>query len=323
MSKIDGRLANWYFALGVILTAAQRRRARLHRWTRLRLCHVADRAGHDHLVEAQPGLARAGRRDLVLGAWYAATEVVGGVFGNTGGARLVTNIMDMIGSFLIVMGLTMLVRRRRNLNAGAVIGDALIVGLGSWLMSWVAFLQPTLAFSTEPLISSLIEGLYQPTGSVILFLMAVYLFTETGRNASSLLRRRGGAVGAGRRPDVLARRRRSHRRVDPDVDRRVLHARLLLDRSRVPASGHQVPRQRRGLGRLAAPARPADHHHVVAHLPGHRAGIVGPEGHRRSDRPLDLGTRPGRRGHSARRALGARELRRAARAAQAGADRRA
>jgi diguanylate cyclase len=192
VSKRDGRFANWYFALGVLLTAASVAAPNTiggpaYVFATLQIVPVMIISSR--LNQVSRGLVAA---ISILGTWYAATEVVGGVFGHTGGARLVTNIMDMIGSFLIVMGLTMLVRRRRNLNAGAVIGDALIVGLGSWLMSWVAFLQPTLAFSTEPLISSLIEGLYQPTGSVILFLMAVYLFTETGRNASSLYV--GGAV---------------------------------------------------------------------------------------------------------------------------------
>ena len=192
MSKTDGRLANWYFLVGLALTVAS-------------VASPASVGGPVYVIatlQIVPIMIISSRlneisRGLVasvsaIGAWYALTETVAGIFGTTGGARLATNIMDMIGSFLIVVVLTMLVRRRRNLNAAAVIGDALIVGLGSWLMSWVAFLQPTLAFSKEPLISSLIQGLYQPTGSVILFLMAVYLFTETGRNASSLYV--GGAV---------------------------------------------------------------------------------------------------------------------------------
>jgi diguanylate cyclase (GGDEF)-like protein len=192
VSRSDGRFANWYFVLGAALSVAS--------------AFSPEAIGGPAYVFAAlqivPAMVISSRinhvsRGLVasvslIGAWYALTETVAGIFGTTGGARLVTNIMDMIGSFLIVVVLTMLVRRRRNLNAGAVIGDALIVGLGSWLMSWVAFLQPTLAVSKEPLISSLIQGLYQPTGSVILFLMAVYLFTETGRNASSFYV--GGAV---------------------------------------------------------------------------------------------------------------------------------
>jgi diguanylate cyclase (GGDEF)-like protein len=185
-------LANWYFLVGLALTVASVASpdsvgGPVYVLATLQIVPVMIIASR--LNEVSRGLVAS---VSMIGAWYALTETVAGIFGTTGGARLATNIMDMIGSLLIVVVLTMLVRRRRNLNAGAVIGDALIVGLGSWLMSWVAFLQPTLEFSNEPLISSLIEGLYQPTGSVILFLMAVYLFTETGRNASSLYI--GGAV---------------------------------------------------------------------------------------------------------------------------------
>ncbi len=192
MSKTDGRLANWYFLVGLALTVASVASPEsvggpVYVIATLQIVPVMIISSR--LNEISRGLVAS---VSAIGAWYALTETVAGIFGTTGGARLATNIMDMIGSFLIVVVLTMLVRRRRNLNAAAVIGDALIVGLGSWLMSWVAFLQPTLAFSKEPLISSLIQGLYQPTGSVILFLMAVYLFTETGRNASSLYV--GGAV---------------------------------------------------------------------------------------------------------------------------------
>ncbi|MBI5087448.1 MAG: EAL domain-containing protein [Actinobacteria bacterium] len=185
MSRTYGRFANWYFLVGLTLSVAG------GIWPDV----VGGPSYLFATMQILPVMILAAKinkisRGLVLsvsliGAWYAATEIVAGLFGDTGIPRLITNIMDMIGSFLIVFVMVMLVRRRRNLNASAVLGDALIVGLGSWLISWVAFLQPTLAISTEPLISSLIEGLYQPTGSVILFLMAVYLFTETSRNPSS------------------------------------------------------------------------------------------------------------------------------------------
>ncbi|TPW11996.1 MAG: hypothetical protein FD127_2905 [Acidimicrobiaceae bacterium] len=121
----------------------------------------------------------------LIGTFYGLSAVTAGVWGETGVPRFVSNLFELVGGSLMVAGLVILVRQRRGMNTAAVIGDAMIVGLGSWLMAWVAFLQPTLAVSDEPLISSLVAGFYHPTGSVILFLMAVYLFTETKTNASS------------------------------------------------------------------------------------------------------------------------------------------
>ncbi|MGD9999509.1 MAG: putative bifunctional diguanylate cyclase/phosphodiesterase [Ilumatobacteraceae bacterium] len=192
MSRTYGRFANWYFLVGLTVSVAggiwpETIGGPSYLFATLQIAPVMILSSRVNKVSR--GLIMS---ISLLGAWYAATSIVGAAFGDTGIPRLITNIMDMLGSFLIVFVMVMLVRRRRNLNANAVIGDAMIVGLGSWLISWVAFLQPTLAISTEPLISSLIEGLYQPTGSVILFLMAVYLFTETSRNPSSFYV--GGAV---------------------------------------------------------------------------------------------------------------------------------
>jgi diguanylate cyclase (GGDEF)-like protein len=152
----------------------------------------------------------------VVGACFAAGISVESAFGSTGAALLASNLFFLTGAVVNVGGLVLLVRRRRGMNAPAVIGDALIVGLGSWLMFWVAIVQPTLAQSDELVITSLIRGFYLPTGSVILFLIAVYLFTESVPRAASWLI--GGAavallsgdlihslVGAGHVSDVAVR----------------------------------------------------------------------------------------------------------------------
>jgi diguanylate cyclase (GGDEF)-like protein len=127
-----------------------------------------------------------------VGLCFAAGAAIEAGVGDTGAPRFLSNVFALAGAIVIVVGLSTLVRRRRGMNAAGVLGDALIVGLGSWLISWVAFLEPTLRLSDEPLVSSLIAGFYQPIGSVILFLMAVYLFTESTSNVSSWLI--GGAV---------------------------------------------------------------------------------------------------------------------------------
>ena len=122
-----------------------------------------------------------------VGLSFAAGAAIESIFGDTGTPLFISNLFALVGAIVITVGMSMLVRRRRGMNAAGVLGDALIVGLGSWLISWVAFLEPTLRLSDEPVLSSLVAGFYQPTGSVILFLMAVYLFTESTSNIASWL----------------------------------------------------------------------------------------------------------------------------------------
>jgi diguanylate cyclase len=113
-------------------------------------------------------------------ALAAATDALGSDLGS-----LLSSLFSLFGAIATIVALLLLVRRRRGLNAAAVLGDALIVGLGSWLISWVAIVEPTLASSNDPLAASLLAGFYQPAGSVVLFLMAVFLFTESAKNTSS------------------------------------------------------------------------------------------------------------------------------------------
>jgi diguanylate cyclase (GGDEF)-like protein len=92
--------------------------------------------------------------------------------------RLPVHLITFAGALAITAGMIHLVRRRRGMNVVGVIADACIVGLGTWLISWVAIIQPTLARSDDSSLATVVDGLSQPLGTVILFLVAVYLFTE-------------------------------------------------------------------------------------------------------------------------------------------------
>jgi diguanylate cyclase len=124
---------------------------------------------------------------LGVAGCFATGAAIEALTDHSEGARLASDTLALVGVAIIAAGLTALVRRRRGMNAASVLGDALIVGLGSWLISWVAFLEPTLRVKDDSVATTLIGGLFQPVGSVILFLMAVYLFTETASNIASWL----------------------------------------------------------------------------------------------------------------------------------------
>ena len=176
VSRTDGRLANWYFLRRLHAQRDGLRLACHDRRVRLRLRRDPDRAGDDLLVPGATGVSRGLVLSVsMIGGWYAGHHRGRrAIFGDTGGARLVTNIMDMIGSCLHRGGAgharappPQPERRPRSSAMRSSSASAAGSSGGS------ALVQPTLAISTEPLASSLIEGLYQPTGSVILFLMAV------------------------------------------------------------------------------------------------------------------------------------------------------
>ena len=57
-------------------------------------------------------------------------------------------LFALMGTMCIVAGVGIVLRRRRNGIADGVVGDGLIVGLGSWILSWVVLVQPVLASST-------------------------------------------------------------------------------------------------------------------------------------------------------------------------------
>ena len=185
MSAIPSKVIWTYFALGCAAAAA----ALLGPSSASTLLYVIAAAQMPvvMLLSARiNGVPRALVISIALiGLCFAGAAAIQSSFGDTGAPLFAANVFELAGAIMIVLGMCALIQRKRSGDAAAVLGDALIVGLGSWLISWVAFIQPTLAVSSEPLVTSLIDGFYQPTGSVILFLMAVYLFTESTANISS------------------------------------------------------------------------------------------------------------------------------------------
>ena len=113
----------------------------------------------------------------LIGTLFALATAVGGLTGS---------LLQLAGYLCIITCLVLLVRQQHLARASAVMVDGLIIGLGSWLLTWVVFVQPMLERSKENLIVSMVGGFYQPAGAVILFLMCLFVFRSGRRSPATL-----------------------------------------------------------------------------------------------------------------------------------------
>ena len=119
-----------------------------------------------------------------------------------------------------------------------LLGDALIVGLGAWVISWAALVQPIADQTGTTAWSTVLYGMYQPTASVVLFLVVVVLLDQRHRPASMWLL--AGALTFNLVGDLLyALIDAGHIcRGDGTGGIADVHRRLLLCRRRLPAPHH-------------------------------------------------------------------------------------
>jgi diguanylate cyclase (GGDEF)-like protein len=120
-----------------------------------------------------------------IGAFFAASQIVDSL-GNTGGYTRISDLLGLCGSICIIISLVNMLSARASANIRSVMGDALIVGLGSWLISWVALIEPALRNRGGSLGDSILGGAYQPAGTVVLFLLVLLLFSGTGTRQASV-----------------------------------------------------------------------------------------------------------------------------------------
>jgi len=115
-----------------------------------------------------------------LGAHNIATDSLSSTAQNVrDGALLFSHV-------LLALGMLVATRRRLRADSRAVISDGLIIGLGAWIVLWVVLLQPALHGVTGLPASTLMRGVTLAVLSVILFLVATLLFSDTAPTVSVL-----------------------------------------------------------------------------------------------------------------------------------------
>jgi diguanylate cyclase (GGDEF)-like protein len=126
------------------------------------------------------------RRFLVSVSTSGALYLLASLYDQIDSDPLITDLLEFAGAILIAFGLTCVIRfrpQRNDIMSEAIVGDGAIIALGSWLVSWIAVVQPMLE-RREGTGISLVAGLYIPLECVLVFIVAVALFRSPVRHVS-------------------------------------------------------------------------------------------------------------------------------------------
>jgi diguanylate cyclase len=87
----------------------------------------------------------------------------------------------VLGHLAFIGCLVSIVRLRHGRHLWSLVGDATIVAIGAWLVSWVTMIRPAIESSGEAASATLVHGLSQPLGVVMIFLLVMLLLADTFR----------------------------------------------------------------------------------------------------------------------------------------------
>ena len=175
-----GRWSWGYLTVGVLLTAASLAANDLGVTTSLYLVAALQ-------VPISLALARWRNRVpwqpivllSIVGLLYSAENVVTGddpTYQHPVGVALVLTALVCVAGTLIA-----LIRNGFTGSTRSIWGDAVIVALGAWIISWATVVQPISQSDGSQRVGLLLYGLYQPTTAVVLFLTAVLLLGRRDR----------------------------------------------------------------------------------------------------------------------------------------------
>jgi diguanylate cyclase (GGDEF)-like protein len=110
-------------------------------------------------------------------AFWVAGNVVSALFGD--GA--IADGLFLVGYVLELVTFSRILRLRQGHGHRAVLWDGLLVSAAAFLVVWITLIEPTLARSDDPILSTLLSGLYLPFGVGTVFLTFRIAFTDTFR----------------------------------------------------------------------------------------------------------------------------------------------
>ena len=105
--------------------------------------------------------------------------------GSSSESTVLSGIFSLLGATSLVASLLVILRRSRDRrNAFGVLGDGAIVGLGSWVVTWIVFVQPMVANNPDSLAGAMLFSFYLPMSSVILFILSLLIFSSRRKSTA-------------------------------------------------------------------------------------------------------------------------------------------
>ncbi len=99
----------------------------------------------------------------------------------------IADVIDLFATTVIIVLTALIVRQRRGgLTIGDVL-DGLIITSGSWLVSWIVFVEPFVNSSSDPTPALIINALYLPTAMPLIALAALLVFGSGRPTPSAVL----------------------------------------------------------------------------------------------------------------------------------------
>ena len=102
-------------------------------------------------------------------------------------APLVTTPLDLVANALIIAMFAYVVRRRRGKFTSGDLLDGVIIGLGAWLVAWIALVQPYISLEEQLPLGLVPNALYLPMAAPLLALTAAVAFSSSFRRPAPLL----------------------------------------------------------------------------------------------------------------------------------------
>ena len=95
--------------------------------------------------------------------------------------QAISEALFLCVQLILVFGLFITVQRRFGRDPMNVVFDSLIIGLGSWFLIWVAFLDPAREISQDVVSITAVRGATLASSAIVIFLLATLLFGDTER----------------------------------------------------------------------------------------------------------------------------------------------
>ena len=118
---------------------------------------------------------------LLLVSFLIAAQIFDNRDSDSISTQVISEALFLTVQLILVCGLFVTVQNRIGRDALNVIFDSLIIGLGSWFLIWVVFLNPARANSQDVFSVTAVRGITLASSAVVIFMLATLLFGDSER----------------------------------------------------------------------------------------------------------------------------------------------